>query len=97
MPRHGSLAADLNEVLEDSGAGDAHLGDNDAAAAQPHVVSDLDQVIEARAGADPRSMVVLAPTSTSSSTIARPSWGMLRKPDGVVAKLNPSWPIRAPG
>ena len=45
---------------------------------------------------DPRSIVVLAPTSTSSSKITRPSWGAVRNPALVEAKPNPSCPMRAP-
>jgi dienelactone hydrolase len=36
---------------------------------------------------DPRSIVVLAPTSTSSSRMTRPSWGTERNPSLVEANL----------
>ena len=52
MPRHRRLTADLYEVLEDRGARDAHLGHDDAAASEPDVVADLNQVIDACAGTD---------------------------------------------
>ena len=45
---------------------------------------------------DPRSIVVLAPTSTSSSRMTRPSWGTVRNPPLTEANPNPSCPIRAP-
>ena len=46
---------------------------------------------------DPRSIVVLAPTSTSSSRITLPSWGTDRNPSLDGANPKPSCPIRAPG
>ena len=46
VPRHGSLAADLNEILKDRGARYSNLGDDDAATSQAHIMADLDQVIE---------------------------------------------------
>ena len=44
-----------------------------------------------------RSMQLLAPTSTSSSTIARPTCGIFTLPSGVGAKPKPSLPTTAPG
>ena len=103
VPSHGSLAADLNEILKDRGAAIptwatmtqqrpsrtlwpiwTRLSRREPA---PMMVSRV----------EPLSIVVLAPTSTSSSTITRPNCGMLRNPTLMVAKLNPSCPIRAPG
>ena len=49
MPRHGRLAADLDEILEYRRAGDAYLSDDDAAAADADIVADLHQIIETRA------------------------------------------------
>ena len=48
-------------------------------------------------GPAPRSMVVLAPISTSSSMSTRPSWGTRTLPLLSAAKPKPSWPIRPPG
>ena len=44
-----------------------------------------------------RSIVVLAPISTSSPITTRPSCGTLTGPCGSGAKPNPAWPIRTPG
>ena len=46
---------------------------------------------------EPRSIVVLAPISTSSSSTTRPSCGTLRNPSPAGTKPKPSWPMRAPG
>ena len=46
---------------------------------------------------DPRSIVVLAPISTSSPIRTRPSCGTLIGAFGSGANPNPSWPIRTPG
>ena len=46
VPRHGSLPADLNEILKDRGARNPNLGDNDAAASQADIMADLDEIIE---------------------------------------------------
>ena len=46
---------------------------------------------------EPRSIVVLAPISTSSPMITRPSCGTLTGPFGSGAKPNPAWPMRTPG
>src|SRR6266851_4957393 len=47
---------------------------------------------------EPRSIVVLAPISTSSPMITRPSCGTLTGPPGsTTANPNPGWPIRTPG
>ena len=54
VPRHRGLAADLDEILEHGRSGDPYLGHDDAAASQLNIVADLDQVIEARAGANDR-------------------------------------------
>src|SRR3954453_12069043 len=48
-------------------------------------------------GPAPRSIVVFAPISTSSSTITLPSCGTRTKPAGSMAKPKPSCPIRTPG
>ena len=42
VPSHGSLAADLNEILKDRGSRDSNLGDDDAATSQAHIMADLD-------------------------------------------------------
>ena len=69
-------------------ARDAALGDHDASATEPDVVGDHHQIVDLAAAADhvsaplPRSIVVLAPISTSSPMSTRPSCGTL------------SWPAR---
>src|SRR5215469_16682334 len=52
MSRHCSLTADLNEIVEDRRSRDSDLRDNDATTPQPDIVADLDQVIDAGAGAN---------------------------------------------
>jgi hypothetical protein len=52
MSSHCSLAADLNEILQYCGTGDPNLCDDDAATSQTDIVSDLNQIIEPRAGTD---------------------------------------------
>ena len=47
VSRHCGLAPDLNEILKDRGARDPNLGNNDAAASQADIMSDLDEIIEA--------------------------------------------------
>ena len=42
VPSHGSLAADLNEILKDCGSRNSNLGDDDAATSQAHIMADLD-------------------------------------------------------
>ena len=39
---HGGLTAYLNEILQDRGARDPNLGNNDAAASQADIMADLD-------------------------------------------------------
>src|SRR6266446_2723576 len=46
---------------------------------------------------DPRSIVVLAPISTSSPITTRPSCGTLTGPPASGAKPKPAWPMRTPG
>lgn len=96
VARHRRLATDLDEILQHRRAGDADLRNDDTATSQPYIMSNLHEVIEPRSRTDDgvarrsRSIVVLAPTSTSSPMTTRPSWGMLRKPVSVTAKLKPS-------
>ena len=52
MPRHGGLAADADKILQHRRARNAHLGDNDATAAEHNIVADLHQIIEPRARTD---------------------------------------------
>src|SRR5437764_3619967 len=46
---------------------------------------------------EPRSIVVLAPISTSSPITTRPSWGILTGPSRSGAKPKPGCPMRTPG
>src|SRR5438874_512238 len=46
---------------------------------------------------EPRSIVVLAPISTSSPMTTRPSWGILTGPSRSGAKPKPGCPMRTPG
>jgi hypothetical protein len=97
------LPADGDEITQLAGrAGDAGLRRNDTVPAHHDVVGDLHQIINHRAGADNRvrpcaaiNGAELAPISTSSPMITRPSCGIFTKPDGSGAKPNPSWPMRA--
>src|SRR5579859_36370 len=52
MTGHGSLTSDLNEILQHRRAGDANLCHDHAATTQPYIMTDLHEVIDARAGAD---------------------------------------------
>ena len=77
MTGHCRLTTDLHNILQDRRTGYSNLRNNHVTAAELNIMADLHQVIDARVdsddGVDPRSIVVLAPTSTSSSTITRPS------------------------
>ncbi len=48
------LSPDLDEVLEHGRACDAYLRHDHAASAEPYIVSNLDQIIDPRAGTDHR-------------------------------------------
>ena len=52
MSRHCGLAADLNEVFKDRRSCNPNLRHDDAATSELNIVADLDQVIDAGAGAD---------------------------------------------
>ena len=51
---HGRLTTDADEILQHRRTRNTDLGDNDATPAEDHVVADLHQIIETRAGADHR-------------------------------------------
>jgi hypothetical protein len=52
MPGEAGLPAHLDVVAEGGGAGDADLGDEEAAPADPHVMADLHEVVDLRPFAD---------------------------------------------
>ena len=54
MARQARLASDHDVVFQDRGTGNAGLRNDHAAASEAHVVRDLHQIVEARAGADDR-------------------------------------------
>ena len=82
MRRWSAMAArpaEHHPVADDRRAGDARLAADQAGPADPDVVADLDLVVDLGAVADvvsamvPRSMQLLAPTSTSSPITTAPS------------------------
>src|ERR1700761_6089338 len=52
MPGHGSLAADLDKILEDCRAGYTDLRYNHTAASNSNVVADLHEIINSGSGTD---------------------------------------------
>ena len=97
------MRAHDDEVAELRRAGDAALRHDHAMAADEDVVGDLHEVVDLGALADdrvrkaPRSTVELAPISTSSPMSTRPICGTLTWPLALMAKPNPSCPMRTPG
>jgi hypothetical protein len=76
------LASDDHAIFYDRASGDTGLRRNDHVFANVYVVADVHQVIDFRAArmrvtsSAPRSIVELAPISTSSSISRRPIWGI---------------------
>jgi hypothetical protein len=90
VTRYSRLAAQRHEPAQPRAPGYADLRDHDAVLAHPHVVPDLDQVVDLAAPSDhrgpmePRSIVVFAPISTSSPMMQPPTCSTFTWPSALL-------------
>lgn len=102
MASDGAMAPHRNVVLQHRRARDPDLRSNHAMPPDPEVVRNLNEVSifvpspMTVSPTLPRSIVLLAPISTSLPIVTRPSCGTFTCPDALIAKPKPSWPVRAP-